>query len=150
MVVANELKSRRTKVTVYHKGNGSEDLTLMDPQYEDQISELIIDHIREKLGYKIENEPPLPESTPQKKERTFNKNDENRPLRDSDNIELHVSNISLKANENELQKLFEDFGEVLRIKMLKRGTMQKAFIDMQDEKTAQAAIDELDGYEFVG
>lgn len=62
MVVANELKSRRTKVTVHHASGDPEELTLMDPQYDDQISELIIDHIREKLGYKIENDPPLPEA----------------------------------------------------------------------------------------
>lgn len=69
-------------------------------------------------------------------ERNFNKNEDSRPKQEGDNIELHVSNISLKATESELSKLFEDFGEVLRIKMLKRGTMQKAFIDMSDEKTA--------------
>jgi RNA recognition motif-containing protein len=34
--------------------------------------------------------------------------------------------------------------------MLKRGTMQKAFIDMANEKTAQAAIDDLDNYDFIG
>ena len=54
MVVANELKSRRTKVTVYSAKGDPENLTLLDPQYDDQISELIIDHIRQTLGYKLE------------------------------------------------------------------------------------------------
>lgn len=34
--------------------------------------------------------------------------------------------------------------------MLKRGTMQKAFIDMADDRTAKRVIKELDGYEFIG
>lgn len=37
--------------------------------------------------------------------------------------ELHISNISLKATENELRKLFEEYGGIYRVKLLKRGTM---------------------------
>jgi len=70
--------------------------------------------------------------------------------KDGDNIELHVSNIALKANEDELRELFADYGEIFRIKLLKRGTMQKAFIDMDTEKAAQRAIDALDGYDLQG
>jgi RNA recognition motif-containing protein len=61
-----------------------------------------------------------------------------------------VSNIHLDVSENDLKKMFEDYGEVYRIKMLKRGKMQKAFIDMQDTKTANDAIDGLDNYEMNG
>ena len=165
MVVANDLKSRRSKVTVYHSDGDKEDLTLLDASYEDQISELIIDHIRTKLGYKIEEFVAEPEYKPreqreprERKERpAFNRNDDRNNStrggdveRNADNIELHVSNISLKASEDELMKLFEDFGEVSRIKMLKRGTMQKAFIDFTEDKAAKEAIKNLDGYEFNG
>lgn len=165
MVVANELKSRRSKVTVYHSDSTDpENLTLLDASYDDQISELIIDHIRTKLGYKIEEFVAEPEYKPreqreprERKERpAFNRNDDRGDTRggdverNSDNIELHVSNISLKASEGELKKIFEDYGEVSRIKMLKRGTMQKAFIDYDNDKSAKDAIKNLDGYEFNG
>ena len=161
MVVANELKTRRSKVTVYSSGE-PEHLTLLDETCNDQISELIIDFIRTKLGYKIEEFVAEPEYKPreprERKERpAFNRNDDRNDTRggqdverNSDNIELHVSNISLKASEGELKKIFEDFGEVLRIKMLKRGTMQKAFIDFADDSSAKDAIKNLDGYEFNG
>ena len=169
MVVANELKTRRSKVTVYSDSD-KEDLTLLDASYEDQISELIVDHIRTKLGYTIEEyvEPEYktreprehrePREPRERKERPAynNRNDDrnnNRGAeveRNADNIELHVSNISLKASEGELRKLFEDFGSVSRIKMLKRGTMQKAFVDYEDDKAAKECIKNLDGYEFNG
>jgi len=63
---------------------------------------------------------------------------------------LHVSNISLKVAEDELNSLFREYGEIYRIKLLKRGTMQKAFIDMDTEKAAQRAIDALHGYDLQG
>ena len=52
-------------------------------------------------------------------------------------IELHVSNISFKASEEDLKILFEEYGECLRVKLMKRGSMQKAFIDMDSEHKAQ-------------
>ena len=45
-VVANELKSRRTHVTIYHaKNDRCEKLQLLDPDYDDMISEMIVDHL---------------------------------------------------------------------------------------------------------
>lgn len=45
-VVANELKSRRTHVTVYHaKADKVENIQLLDPDYDDMISEHIVDHL---------------------------------------------------------------------------------------------------------
>lgn len=144
MVVANELKSRRNKVTIYHAKGDPEKIQLLKPDYSDQISEMIVDHIRSKLGYaKVET----PEREEPPKREKFNKAEEGK---DNDNIELHVSNISLKANEQDLRELFEEHGEILRIKLLKRGTMQKAFMDMANDKIAQSAIDALEGYEFMG
>ena len=56
----------------------------------------------------------------------------------------------MKASEDDLRKLFDKFGEISRIKMLKRQNMHKAFIDMDNEKAALSAIEELDGYDFMG
>lgn len=64
--------------------------------------------------------------------------------------ELHVSNISPKATESDLKPLFEQYGEVYRIKLLKRDTMQKAFVDMENEKIAQMCIEALDGFDLLG
>lgn len=99
---------------------------------------MIVEHIRSKLGF----------SKPEKEARESPaKNEEGKA---GDNIELHVSNISLKTSEDDLRKLFEKYGEISRIKMLKRQNMHKAFIDMDSEKAALSAIDELDNYDFLG
>lgn len=109
MVMANELKSRRNKVIVYEPKGEPEPLQLMQTEWSDQISELIVDHVRSKLGF----EKPAPEE----KEKKEGKHEEGKA---SEGFELHVSNISLKANEDDLKKLFEKYGEILRVKMLKR------------------------------
>lgn len=142
MVMANELKSRRNKVVAYEAKGEPEPLQLMQTEWSDQISELIVDHVRAKLGFS----KPEPEEKPEKKESPA-KHEEGKA---GDNIELHVSNISLKAGEDDLRKLFEKHGEITRIKILKRQNMQKAFIDMDNEKAASAAIQELDGFDFLG
>lgn len=50
-VVANELKSRRTHVTVYHaKNDRVEKIQLLDPDYDDMISEYIVDHLLEAMN----------------------------------------------------------------------------------------------------
>lgn len=146
MVVANELKSRRNKVTVYHAKGDPETIQLLQPEYSDQISEMIVDHIRSKLGYS-KPDPVEREESSKKEYTTKGKPDEGK---DSNDIELHVSNISLKANETELKELFEQHGVIKRIKLMKRGTMQKAFIDVETEDIANKAIDALEGYDFMG
>lgn len=101
----------------------------MQTEYSDQISELIVDHIREKLGLPKAEVQESVESPRPKKEIKREEGKEG-------DIELHVSNISHKVTEEDLKGLFEEYGEVLRIKMMKRGSMQKAFIDMETEKIA--------------
>ena len=45
-VVANELKSRRTQVTIFFADEQKKDcLKLLDPEYDDQISEMIVEHL---------------------------------------------------------------------------------------------------------
>lgn len=102
-----------------------------------------MDHVRAKLGFSKPEPEPVKErvDTPKKYESKTPKNEDNKRGEDGDSIELHVSNISLKATEDDLRKLFEDYGEIMRIKLLKRGTMQKAFLDMDTDKNAKEAID---------
>lgn len=79
-----------------------------------------MDHIREKLGYPKYEAEPEPEKT--YKDKSYKKQDENKG-QDGDNIELHVSNISLKATEGDIRTLFEEYGEISRVKLIKRGPM---------------------------
>jgi len=53
MVVANELKSRRSKVTMYMKDGGSTDIKMEEGEETqvDQISQKIVHFIRERLGF---------------------------------------------------------------------------------------------------
>lgn len=76
------------------------------------------------------------------------KNNDKQDVESEGKYELHISNISLKATESDLRKLFETYGEIYRVKLIKRSTMQKAFIDMDNEKSAQLCIDALDGYDL--
>jgi len=96
---------------------------------------------------KAEPEKPSEPKTKETKEYT-KKEDAKEEVEGEGNYELHISNISLKANENELRKLFEEYGNIYRVKLLKRGTMQKAFIDMDNEKAAKKCIEALDGYDL--
>ena len=123
MVVANELKSKSSKVVVYSPSGEPEEFKLLTSTYSDQISEFIVDHIRSKLGLE-KVEPEQRSTSPAKKETSSKpKKEEDTKGGDGDNIELHVSNIAIKATEDELRGLFEEYGEILRIKMIKRSTM---------------------------
>ena len=76
------------------------------------------------------------------------KDDEKHDVESEGKYELHISNISLKATESELRKLCESHGETYRVKLLRRGTMQKAFVDMENERVALKCIEALDGYDL--
>ena len=80
-----------------------------------------------------------PVSEPKTKEANVSskKEDAKEEVESEGKYELHISNISLKATESELRTLFEGYGNIYRVKLLKRGTMQKAFIDMENEKSAK-------------
>lgn len=147
MVVANELRSKSSKVVVYHPTDEPEVIQRLQSDYSDQISEFIVDHVRSKLNLAT-GDAEQRSGSPAKKEQSKPKAEESKG--DGDNIELHVSNIALKASEEDLRGLFEEYGEIYRIKLLKRGTMQKAFLDMDTDRAAQRAIDALDGYDLLG
>ena len=139
-VVANQLQNKSSKVVVYHSKSEPETIQLLTSEYSDQISEHIVDHLLERYELK-KNEPEVKSEPKPKEANSSKKNDDKTDDVDSDNkFELHISNISLKANENELRKLFEEYGPIYRVKLLKRGTMQKAFIDMDNLKAAEKCI----------
>jgi len=68
-------------------------------------------------------------------------------------VSVFVGNLAFKAGANDLRELFEDYGEVLGVRvMTDRATRRPkgfAFVEM-DKKGAKAAIADLDGSEFFG
>jgi len=67
---------------------------------------------------------------------------------------LYVSNISFKTTEAELRKIFAPYGSVERVSIPLDSITGKsrgfAFVEMQDESAAAAAIRGLDGSELRG
>ena len=67
-------------------------------------------------------------------------------------MNIYVGNLGRSVTEDTLRKLFETYGQVLSIKIIKdkftgepRGF---AFVDMPDNTQAQQAITELNGHEL--
>lgn len=147
--MANVLQNKSSQVIVYHAKSEPETIQLLTSEYSDQISEFIVAHILER--YELVTEPPEEPTDTQNREASPSKKaaDADRQEVESEGkYELHVSNISLKATESDLRKLFEGYGDIYRVKLLRRGTMQKAFVDMENERVAQKCIDALDGYDL--
>jgi RNA recognition motif-containing protein len=69
-------------------------------------------------------------------------------------MNIYVANIPFKASEDELRELFEQHGEVSSVKIiLDRETNRSrgfGFIEMADSDAAKQAINELNGYSFLG
>ena len=69
-------------------------------------------------------------------------------------MNIYVANIPFKASEDELRELFEQHGEVSSVKIiLDRETNRSrgfGFIEMSDNDSAKQAINELNGYSFLG
>ena len=66
---------------------------------------------------------------------------------------IFIGNLAFKASANDLRELFEEYGEVLGVRvMTDRATRRPkgfAFVEM-DKKGAKAAIANLNGTEFFG
>jgi RNA recognition motif-containing protein len=62
---------------------------------------------------------------------------------------IYVGNLDYQATEEELRKLFEPFGIVERVSIPRDTATRRArgfaFVDMEDENAAKAAIRELNG-----
>ncbi|HKK45386.1 MAG TPA: hypothetical protein VJ964_07685 [Balneolaceae bacterium] len=69
-------------------------------------------------------------------------------------MNIYVGNLSYGVSDQDLMEIFEEFGEVNSAKVIKdRETGRSkgfAFVEMDDDDDAQAAIDELNGAEIDG
>jgi RNA recognition motif-containing protein len=67
---------------------------------------------------------------------------------------IFVGNLSFKATEEDLREVFADYGAVKQVKLpIDRETGRKrgfAFVEMETEAQETAAIEALDGAEWMG
>lgn len=67
---------------------------------------------------------------------------------------IYIGNLSFQAEEEDLQSIFSEYGGVNRISMPKdRETGKKrgfAFVEMSSDTEEEAAIESLDGAEWMG
>lgn len=67
-------------------------------------------------------------------------------------MRIYVGNLNRQADEQELRALFEAFGEVKSVKMIKDFETGEArgfaFVEMTDRSAAETAIRELESKEF--
>jgi RNA recognition motif-containing protein len=70
------------------------------------------------------------------------------------NNKIYVGNLSFNTTEEELRQLFEQHGSVSSVSVITdRETGRPrgfAFVEMGSDQEAQAAIQEMDGYELDG
>ena len=69
-------------------------------------------------------------------------------------MNIYVANIPFKASEDELKELFEQHGEVSSVKIIMDKVTNRSrgfgFIEMADSTSGRNAINELNGYSFLG
>jgi len=69
-------------------------------------------------------------------------------------MNIYVANISFKASEAELKELFEQHGEVTSAKIIIDKLTNRSrgfgFVEMSDNAAAKKAMNELNGYSFLG
>lgn len=69
-------------------------------------------------------------------------------------MNIYVGNLAYSATEDTIRSLFEEFGQVLSVKLIKdkfTGNPKGfAFVEMGSEDEASAAIDALNGKDFEG
>jgi RNA recognition motif-containing protein len=69
-------------------------------------------------------------------------------------MNIYVANIPFKASEDELKELFEQHGEVSSVKIILDKETNRSrgfgFVEMADDASAKQAINELNGYSFLG
>ena len=69
-------------------------------------------------------------------------------------MQIYVGNMSYQTTEETIKSLFEQYGEVQRVTMIKDRETQRpkgfGFISMDDDAAGKKAIEELDQKEFEG
>lgn len=69
-------------------------------------------------------------------------------------MNIYVANIPWKATEEQLKQLFAEHGEVTSAKIIMDKVTQRSrgfgFIEMADDKSGRNAINELNGFDFLG
>jgi RNA recognition motif-containing protein len=69
-------------------------------------------------------------------------------------MSIYVGNLSYQVTEEDVMSVFAEYGEVKRVQLPKdreTGRMRGfAFVEMSSEAEEQAAIDALDGAEWMG
>jgi len=69
-------------------------------------------------------------------------------------MNIYISNLSFKVDSNDLQQLFQPFGEVQSAQVIKDKYTGRSkgfgFVEMQDDEAAQTAIKELHQAEYDG
>jgi len=67
-------------------------------------------------------------------------------------MKIYVGNLSYKSTEEEIQKLFSDYGDVKSVQIIsdRRSGRSKgfAFVEMEDDSEAKEAIEALNDIEF--
>ena len=67
---------------------------------------------------------------------------------------LYVGNLNYDAKEEQLKEIFADMGEIKEVIIIKDKFTGRSkgfgFIEFNDSESAQKAIDELDGQDFLG
>lgn len=69
-------------------------------------------------------------------------------------MNIYISNLSFKVEDEDLRSYFEDYGEVSSAKVITDKFTQRSrgfgFVEMPDEEAARKAISELDGASVDG
>jgi len=69
-------------------------------------------------------------------------------------MNIYVGNLNFKVEENQLKELFEEYGDVTTVSIIKDRETGRSrgfgFVEMPNDENAQTAIDELTDAEFMG
>jgi len=117
---------------VYKKDGSQETLTLQTSEYEEQISQLIVDHIRQYLSLNTIDIVDVVDDNDNDmggKHKTYER-------------ELYVSSISFETTEEDLRNHFKPYGDLAKVKLIYRNgrSAGKAFVAYTDENMAKRAI----------
>ena len=69
-------------------------------------------------------------------------------------MNIYVGNLNYKVEEDDLRELFDEYGEVSKVTIIKDKMTGQGkgfgFVEMAEQADAQKAIEELDGSEVMG